>query len=222
MITTILGKVAVTNGGTYSPETTYETLTIVSYEGSSYLTLKQVVGVTPTDDNENYQLIAAKGETGPQGPAGEKGETGDAGAKGDKGETGPQGPAGEKGETGSKGDKGETGAAGAAGKDYIPTVKTLTTAQTTLENNVIYRGASLQSINFKLPSLTTNSLFDAEMDLTIGKSPMQVTAPSGIDWQGDDIVDGAWTPQLNKRYVLYVYWDGVRFRAISQSQKVGA
>ena len=198
MITTILGKVAVTNGGTYSPETTYETLTIVSYEGSSYLTLKQVVGVTPTDDNENYQLIAAKGETGPQGPAGEKGETG------------------------SKGDKGETGAAGAAGKDYIPTVKTLTTAQTTLENNVIYRGASLQSINFKLPSLTTNSLFDAEMDLTIGKSPMQVTAPSGIDWQGDDIVDGAWTPQLNKRYVLYVYWDGVRFRAISQSQKVGA
>lgn len=52
-----LGKVAVTDGGSYSASTTYEKLTFVHYQGDAYMTLKTVKGVTPTDDGVNYKLF---------------------------------------------------------------------------------------------------------------------------------------------------------------------
>ena len=56
--TTDLGKILLTNGGEYDPEAVYEQLTMVMYENSTYVTLKTVQGITPTDDHENYQLMA--------------------------------------------------------------------------------------------------------------------------------------------------------------------
>ena len=56
--TTDLGKWMLTNGGEYNPETVYEQLTMVMYENSTYITLKTVQGITPTDDHVNYQLMA--------------------------------------------------------------------------------------------------------------------------------------------------------------------
>ena len=56
--TTDLGKWMLTNGGEYNPETAYELLTMVMYENSTYITLKTVQGITPTDDHINYQLMA--------------------------------------------------------------------------------------------------------------------------------------------------------------------
>lgn len=56
--TTDLGKWMLTNGGEYNPETAYEQLTMVMYENSTYITLKTVQGITPTDDHVNYQLMA--------------------------------------------------------------------------------------------------------------------------------------------------------------------
>lgn len=56
--TTDLGKWMLTNGGEYNPETAYEQLTMVMYENSTYITLKTVQGITPTDDQINYQLMA--------------------------------------------------------------------------------------------------------------------------------------------------------------------
>lgn len=56
--TTDLGKWMLTNGGEYNPETAYEQLTMVMYENSTYITLKTVQGITPTDDHINYQLMA--------------------------------------------------------------------------------------------------------------------------------------------------------------------
>lgn len=56
--TTDLGKWMITNGGVYNPEAVYEQLTMVMYDNSTYITLKTVQGVTPTDDHVNYQLMA--------------------------------------------------------------------------------------------------------------------------------------------------------------------
>lgn len=56
--TTDLGKWMITNGGIYNPEAGYEQLTMVMYDNSTYITLKTVQGVTPTDDHVNYQLMA--------------------------------------------------------------------------------------------------------------------------------------------------------------------
>ena len=57
-----LGKVVVTDGGTYSASTTYEKLTFVHYQGDAYLTLKTVKGVTPSDDGTNYRLFCKSAE----------------------------------------------------------------------------------------------------------------------------------------------------------------
>lgn len=46
--------------GTYSPTAQYERLDIVQYEGASYLVLRPVQGVTPTD-GEDYMLLASPG-----------------------------------------------------------------------------------------------------------------------------------------------------------------
>lgn len=58
-----LGKVVVTDGGTYSASVTYEKLTFVHYNGDAYLTLKTVKGVTPTDDGTNYRLFCKSAVT---------------------------------------------------------------------------------------------------------------------------------------------------------------
>lgn len=56
--TTDLGKWMITNGGVYNPDALYEQLTMVMYDNSTYITLKTVQGITPTDDHVNYQLMA--------------------------------------------------------------------------------------------------------------------------------------------------------------------
>lgn len=56
--TTDLGKWMITNGGLYNPDALYEQLTMVMYDNSTYITLKTVQGITPTDDHVNYQLMA--------------------------------------------------------------------------------------------------------------------------------------------------------------------
>ena len=65
-----LGKVVVTDGGTYSASTTYEKLTFVHYNGDAYLTLKTVKGVTPTDDGTNYRLFCKSAVTATTSKAG--------------------------------------------------------------------------------------------------------------------------------------------------------
>ena len=64
-VKTILGKVGFSPKGAYSAEMDYQRLDIVSHEGSSYIVLKDgIKGITPTDDNVNYMLVASKGDKG--------------------------------------------------------------------------------------------------------------------------------------------------------------
>lgn len=65
-----LGKIAVTDGGNYSASTTYEKLTFVHYQGDTYMTLKTVKGVTPTDDGVNYKLFCKSAELATASKAG--------------------------------------------------------------------------------------------------------------------------------------------------------
>ena len=65
-----LGKVVVTDGGTYSASVTYEKLTFVHYNGDAYLTLKTVKGVIPTDDGTNYRLFCKSAVTATTSKAG--------------------------------------------------------------------------------------------------------------------------------------------------------
>jgi hypothetical protein len=58
MATTDLGKWMITNGGEYNSNTTYEQLTMVLYQNSTYITLRTVTGIIPNNDKINYILMA--------------------------------------------------------------------------------------------------------------------------------------------------------------------
>ena len=74
-ITQDLGKVAYLSKGAYSSSTQYEKNDVVTYEGSSYVSLQSTKGNAPT--NATYwQLIAEKGTKGDTGATGQTGATG--------------------------------------------------------------------------------------------------------------------------------------------------
>lgn len=53
-----LGKVMMIPKRGYAANVTYELLDFVSYEGSTYVSLKTQQGVTPSDDGVNWQILA--------------------------------------------------------------------------------------------------------------------------------------------------------------------
>lgn len=62
MQTINLGKVSLIPRGEYNATTEYKRLDIVTYQGSAYTVLKDVLGITPTDDKTNYLLLVSKGD----------------------------------------------------------------------------------------------------------------------------------------------------------------
>ena len=54
----VLGKVGLVNKGTYNASTAYTALDFVKYNGSSFVALKGVQGVTPSDDGTNWAYLA--------------------------------------------------------------------------------------------------------------------------------------------------------------------
>ena len=74
-ITQDLGKVAYLSKGAYSSSTQYEKNDVVTYQGSSYVSLQSTQGNAPTNTTY-WQLLASKGDTGATGETGQTGATG--------------------------------------------------------------------------------------------------------------------------------------------------
>ena len=70
MPNTVLGKVSVVPKGDYSASTTYYALDIVGYNGGSYLAMKEVTGVTPSNDGVNWMQLSGPGLPGQNGTDG--------------------------------------------------------------------------------------------------------------------------------------------------------
>lgn len=68
-LTQVLGIVAMSNKGEYNSQTNYEKLNIVTYNGSSYCAKQNCIGILPTDP-DYWQLLAERGDVGPQGEEG--------------------------------------------------------------------------------------------------------------------------------------------------------
>lgn len=77
--------------GAWSASTDYSANDVVSYGGSSWIALDSNTNSTPQSGSSDWDLVAQKGDTGPQGVKG------DTGAQGPQGNTGPQGPPGPSG-----------------------------------------------------------------------------------------------------------------------------
>ena len=74
-ITQDLGKVAYLSKGAYSSNTQYEKNDVVTYQGSSYVSLQSTQGNAPTNTTY-WQLLAEKGTKGDTGATGQTGATG--------------------------------------------------------------------------------------------------------------------------------------------------
>lgn len=74
-ITQDLGKVAYLSKGAYSSSTQYEKNDVVTYQGSSYVSLQSTKGNAPTNTTY-WQLIAEKGTKGDTGATGQTGAAG--------------------------------------------------------------------------------------------------------------------------------------------------
>jgi hypothetical protein len=93
--------------GEWTMDTGYVADDAVSWDRSSWIAPKDIVDTTtPPNQNNEWTLLAAKGDQGEVGPQGEKG---------DQGEIGPQGIQGIQGEKGDKGDPGAPGPQGIRG-----------------------------------------------------------------------------------------------------------
>lgn len=138
MPNTVLGKVSCVPRGDYSASATYTVLDIAGYQGGSYMALKTVTGVTPSNDGINWMQLSGPGLPGEQGPQGIPGVaagfgTPTATVDGSTGtpavEVEASGPdtakvfnfafSGLKGETGAKGDTGDKGDTGATGPQGV-------------------------------------------------------------------------------------------------------
>ena len=62
-----LGKVGITPGGSWNVETSYERLTLITYNGQSFISRVDNQGVTPGSNPAVWQLVAAKGQDGSGG-----------------------------------------------------------------------------------------------------------------------------------------------------------
>ena len=67
MPNTVLGKVSCVPRGDYSASETYYALDIVGHEGGSYLAMKKVTGVTPSNDQVNWMQLSGPGLPGADG-----------------------------------------------------------------------------------------------------------------------------------------------------------
>lgn len=63
----ILGKVAITNGGTYSASVTYVPLTRVRHNGASWTSTKETTGNAPAENSAYWQLDCKDGTDGKDG-----------------------------------------------------------------------------------------------------------------------------------------------------------
>ena len=101
--------------GAWLPRATYRPGTVVTFNGSSYLSLVKNTGVAPGTNTGDWALLDSPGPAGPPGPSGPAGPPGIAGPAGATGPAGPTGLSGPPGPIGAAGPRGPAGAAGPMG-----------------------------------------------------------------------------------------------------------
>ena len=97
-----------------------------------------------------------------------------------------------------------------------PTVVNIADGAIQLGHNAIYNGGTISSLSITFP--TVDLKYTSQLNFTSGATATAFTAPADIKWAGDSIVDGAFVPETNKRYVILFYYDGVNICAIAKGE----
>ena len=208
MPNTVLGKVSCVPRGDYSASATYTVLDIAGYQGGSYMALKTITGVTPSNDGINWMQLSGPGLPGEQGPQGAPGAAagfGQATATVDETTGTPSvdvttsGPDtakvfnfafyGLKGETGAKGDTGDKGDTGATGPQGV----SVTNAQIDGSGHLII-------------TLSAGEPIDAgnAVGPTGAKGDTGATGPEGASVDHIDRTSGTGAPGTTDTYTVYL------------------
>ena len=99
-------------------------------------------------------------------------------------------------------------------KEEKSTITTLSEV-TTLVDNTIFRANEMATLELLLPT-TYDADFVCEVDFTSGETATAFTMVDSVKWKGDDIVDGSLLPVSNKRYSIFIWYDGVFMKARSE------
>lgn len=97
-----------------------------------------------------------------------------------------------------------------------PTVTEQNENSVELADNTIYNAGEIASLTITFP--TVDLKYTSQLNFTSGATATAFTAPATIKWAGDSIVDGAFVPETNKRYVILFYYDGVNICAIAKGE----
>jgi chitodextrinase len=115
------GDPGLTWRGTWDSTVAYTASDAVAYDGSSWVATQSTTNSAPDSGSGDWEMLAQKGDTGPQGATGATGATGPVGpvgATGPVGPQGPEGPQGQQGVVGVAGPQGPIGPQGAAGLNW--------------------------------------------------------------------------------------------------------
>lgn len=160
------GGTTIVNGvnyrGAYVAATTYAVDDVVTYQGSSFISLiAPNLGNTPASGSTQWGVLAL-GATGQQGPIGA---------------TGPAGPQGPTGATGSQGPAGNAGAAGSPGLVYRGTYSSV--VNYAMGDVVLWQGSSYASL-VSNNSGNTPSASPFEWGVLTQQGPAGPAGPQGI------------------------------------------
>lgn len=208
MPNTVLGKVTCVPRGDYSASATYTVLDIAGYQGGSYMALKTVTGVTPSNDGINWMQLSGPGLPGEQGEQGEPGAAagfGQATATVDETTGTPSvdvttsGPdtakvfnfafSGLKGETGAKGDTGDKGDTGATGPQGVSVID-----------------AEINEVGHLVITLSAGEPIDAGSAVgpAGAKGDTGATGPEGASVDHIDRTSGTGAPGTTDTYTVYL------------------
>ena len=208
MPNTVLGKVTCVPRGDYSASATYTVLDIAGYQGGSYMALKTVTGVTPSNDGINWMQLSGPGLPGEQGEQGEPGAAagfGQATATVDETTGTPSvdvttsGPdtakvfnfafSGLKGETGAKGDAGDKGDTGATGPQGVSVID-----------------AEINEVGHLVITLSAGEPIDAGSAVgpAGAKGDTGATGPEGASVDHIDRTSGTGAPGTTDTYTVYL------------------
>lgn len=103
---------------------------------------------------------------------------------------------------------------GAQAATAIVTISSATATQA-LAGNTIYNCGEMTSLEITLPATPTID-FIAQLNFTSGTTATALTAPAGMVWLGNDIVQGVFVPVASKRYAVLFFYDGANVRGLVQ------
>ena len=81
--------------------------------------------------------------------------------------------------------------------------------------DTIYNCGTASALTITFPA-TVGPKYISQVNFTSGTTATALTAPAGMVWLGNDIVQGVFVPVASKRYCVLFFYDGTAVRGLVQ------